>query len=286
MTRLDLRPLSIGEILDRTFTLYREHFVLFFGISAIPHILALIVNLAQTYLRFPGTPSAVNASTLSPSLSVAAGVVALVGAVVGVLVYLLTQGATVTAVSELYLGRTLTIGDSFRRVRGELGNLFGVILLNGLATIAAFICLIIPGIYVMCRLVVCVPAALVENIGPRASLDRSFELTRDNAGRAFLILLLYFALTYAAIALFVLPFTIMMGIMVAKNHPEMLRSWMALIQIGTTLATVLVAPVLTIASAVLYYDLRIRKEAFDLQMMMNPLGGASPTSSSLPSMLT
>ncbi len=286
MTRLDLRPLSIGEILDRTFTLYREHFVLFFGISSIPHILALILNLAQTYLRFPGTPSAVKASTLSPSMSVAAGVVALVGAVVGVLVYLLTQGATVTAVSELYLGRTLTIGDSFQRVRGELGNLFGVILLNGLATIAAFICLIIPGIYVMCRLVVCVPAALVENIGPRASLDRSFELTKDNAGRAFLILLLYFALTYAAIALFVLPFTIMMGIMVAKSHPEMVRSWMALIQIGTTLATVLVAPVLTIASSVLYYDLRIRKEAFDLQMMMNPLGGVSPTSSSLPSMLT
>jgi hypothetical protein len=284
VSRLDLRPLSVGEILDRTFTLYRENFVLFFGISAIPHMLVLVLNLAQTYLRFPGKQTVLDASKLTPSMGAAAIIVTLIGVVVGVVVYLLTQGATVTAVSELYLGRTMTIADSFRRVRGELGNLFGVILLNGLATIAAFICLIIPGFYVMCRLMVCIPAALVENIGPRASLDRSFELTKDNAGRAFLILLLYFALTYAAIALFVLPFSIMMGVMAVKNHPEMLRSWMALTQIGTTVATVLVAPVLTIASAILYYDLRIRKEAFDLQMMMNPLGGASPIPSSLPSM--
>jgi hypothetical protein len=34
MPELDLRPLSLGEILDRTFTLYRRNFLLFFGITA------------------------------------------------------------------------------------------------------------------------------------------------------------------------------------------------------------------------------------------------------------
>jgi hypothetical protein len=65
-----------------------------------------------------------------------------------------------------------------------------------------------------------------------------------------------------------------------------MRMWMALTQIGSTIATTLVTPVLTIASAILYYDLRVRKEAFDLQMMMNPLGGASPVPSSVPSVLS
>src|SRR2546430_13250217 len=45
--------------------------------------------------------------------------------------YLFAQGGTVFAVSELYLGRTTTIGASLGRMRGQLGSLFGVILLNG-----------------------------------------------------------------------------------------------------------------------------------------------------------
>jgi hypothetical protein len=44
-----------------------------------------------------------------------------------------------------------------------------------------------------------------------------------------------------------------------------------------------VGPFLTIATAVYYYDLRVRKEAFDLQLMMNP-GGA--VASGAPSMFS
>jgi hypothetical protein len=284
---LDLRPLSVGEILDRTFTLYREHFLLFLGICAIPQILLLMVNLAQVFVAVPGKQGKTAAiAQMSAGMGVAAVILGILVLIVWLIVHLFAQGATVIAVSELYLGRTITISESFRRMRGEVGNLFGVILLNGLATGAAFILLIIPGIYVMCRLVVCIPAALIEDLGPRTSLDRSFELTKDNAGRAFLIILLYFALSFAAGALFAAPFQFMMVLSAAKSHPEAMRMWMALTQIGSTIATTLVTPVLTIASAILYYDLRVRKEAFDLQMMMNPLGGASPVPSSVPSVLS
>jgi len=287
---LDLRPLSVGEILDRTFTLYRGNFVLFLGICAVPQILLLALNLSQVFIGTPAIPGKRGANAAVAQMSTGMGVTAVIlgilGLIVWLIVYLFSQGATVTAVSELYLSRTITISDSFRRVRGEVGNLFGVIMLNGLATGAAFILLIIPGIYVMCRLAVCIPAALIENLGPRTSLERSWELTKDNAGRAFLIILLYFALSFAGAFLFAVPFQIMMVLSAAKNHPEAMRMWMALMQIGSTIATVLVTPVLTIASAILYYDLRVRKEAFDLQMMMNPLGGASPVPSSVPSVLS
>jgi hypothetical protein len=49
--------------------------------------------------------------------------------------------------------------------------------------------------------------------------------------------------------------------------------FMGLAQVGAFVANVLVVPVLTIASAILYYDLRVRKEAFDLQVMMPPMVG-------------
>ena len=293
MDAMELRPLSTGEILDRTFTLYRRNFLLFLGISAIPHVLVLILNLVRVSL----TASSFSTLTLHPGHAAApaaipsfTGIIA--GAIVGMLVlvvsliaYLLSQGGTVFAVSEIYLGRNITIAESFRRVSGELLSLFGVVVLNGLATLAGFICLIIPGIYILCRLIVCVPAALVENIGARDSLERSFELTRDNAGRAFVILLLYFAVAFAAAGLFAWPFLIMVAI-VAQKDPSQMMLWLQLTQVGSFVANVLVTPILTIASAILYYDLRVRKEAFDIQLMMNPMAGTPPITNGLPTMLS
>jgi len=72
--------------------------------------------------------------------------------------------------------------------------------------------------------------SLLENLGPRDSLERSFALTKDNAGRAFLIYLLYFVILYAAVALFAMPFAI--GVGVSKTIPSWcardgaVRSWL------------------------------------------------------------
>jgi hypothetical protein len=296
MDGMELRPLSTGEILDRTFTLYRRNFLLFLGISAIPHVLVLILNLLRVSVTFSSvrlptilhSPQA--AATAPPDFGSLTGI--MVGAIIGMMVlvvsviaYLLSQGGTVFAVSEIYLGRSTTIAESFRRVSGELLRLFGVVVLNGLATFAAFLCFIIPGFYILCRLIVCVPAALVEDIGARESLERSLELTRDNAGRAFVVLLLYFAVSIAAAALFAWPFTIML-LVVARKDPSQTILWMQLMQVGSFVGNVLVTPILTIASAILYYDLRVRKEAFDIQLMMNPMGGTAPLTNSLPTMFS
>jgi hypothetical protein len=291
MNTFDLRPLSLGEILDRTFTLYRSYFLLFVGISAIPRVLLLILNLAQVFVlipmgipmggvgqRPPGSPDAV-----FKMLGVMM-VIGTLGFVVGLLVILLTQGATILAVSEIYLGRTITIAESFRKVRGELGTLLGVLILNFLAIIAGFIFLVIPGIYIMCRLMVCVPAALSENLGPVESMERSFALTKDNAGRAFVILLLYFALSMGAAMLFAAPFQI--GVLFSKNSPGMMTFWLAMTQVGGFVANVLVAPVATIASAVFYYDLRVSKEAFDLQLLMSPQGIVPASGGGVPTVLS
>jgi hypothetical protein len=51
MTGLDLRPLSLGEILDRTFSLYRQHFLLFLGLAGIPQVFVLAIRLAQITLQ-------------------------------------------------------------------------------------------------------------------------------------------------------------------------------------------------------------------------------------------
>ncbi len=49
MIGIDLRPLTLGEILDRTFTLYRRHFLLFICITAIPHLYNLALGVVNIF---------------------------------------------------------------------------------------------------------------------------------------------------------------------------------------------------------------------------------------------
>jgi len=293
MTQWELRPLSLGEILDRTFSLYRQNFLLFVGIMAIPHLLTLGLNLAQVLLVRPTANTAGVVVRHAPNIqgaSASGGFLAfgLIGALVGVIIsliaYLFSQGGTIYAVSDLYLGRPTTIGASLQRMWGRLLNLFGVSVLNGLAILGATLFLIIPGIYVACRLITCLPAALLEDLGARESLSRSFALTKDNAGRAFGIYVIYLVMLYAIIMVFTFP-SLFLTAMLAKD-PSMAWISLALVQAGTFVAGTLVGPFFLIATSVFYYDLRVRKEAFDLQMMMNPSGTVAPTVSTAPSLLS
>jgi hypothetical protein len=271
---LDLRPLSLGEILDRTFTLYRRHFVLFIGIAAIPEIVVLAFQLVQLALQQN------QSRTVTFSLSSILATLLLL--VVSTVAYLFAQGGTIFAVSEIYLGRGTTILEALQRVRGNLGFLFGVVVLNLLAILGGTILLVIPGIYFACRLLVCVPVALIEERGPRDSLTRSWYLTKDNAGRAFMIFLLYVAIAIATYLLFTFPFSVVMVRATLQGRTPLL--WLALTEVGSHISSILTRPVLLLATSIFYYDLRVRKEAFDLQLMMNP-GSVPSAPGSVPSIL-
>jgi hypothetical protein len=75
-------------------------------------------------------------------------------------------------------------------------------------------------------------------------------------------------------------------VVVAQKNPSQMIIWLQLMQVGSFVANVLVTPILTIASAILYYDLRVRKEAFDIQLMMNPAGRTAPLTNTLPTMFS
>ena len=267
MTGVDLRPLSLGEILDRTFTLYRRHFLLFIGITAIPRVVMLAAGLLNIFL-VQKSPASVR---VGAPLSFGNGSFwwfYCVTILIGLLVYLLSQGGTTVAVSELYLGRTTTIGDSLRRVWGELGTLFGVVVLTSLVIFGGTLLLIIPGIYIACRLLVGVPASLIEGKGPSESISRSWQLTKGYAGRGFVLYVLFFVVTFGMGAITAIP--ILFLLTAVKDNPEAIRMWQAVSQVLTEVVNTLISPLLLIGTSVFYYDLRVRKEAFDLQFMMDP----------------
>jgi len=284
MAALDLRPLSLGELLDRTFFLYRRHFLVFIGIAGIPYLLILIPALVGLVLYgLPGT------SRLPSSIVGAAAITGVILAIVLVLAvfiaFLYAAGASVFAVSEIYAGRPASIRGSFRMARGKAGTIFGVMILSGLIVMAGFIALIIPGLYLLCRIPLATAAAMIEDMGPSDAIRRSFDLTRDFAGRSALIYLLAASLSYGVGMMFQMPFFVLAAVSAKQSHLVLL--WTVLAQVGNLLGSILVAPVHTIGFALFYYDLRVRKEAFDLQMMMQAIGAdpmPPPVTGGVPSM--
>jgi hypothetical protein len=267
MAALDLRPLSLGELLDRTFFLYRRHFLLFIGIAAVPYLVILVPVLAGLVLY---RLLAHSSPSFVPAAAVVGIVLIILVAMAVFVAFLYSAGASVFAVSEIYAGRHASIRGSFRLVRGKEWILLGVMFLSGLIIMGGFLALIIPGIYLMCRIPLATAAAMIEDIGPGDAIGRSFFLTKDFAGRSALIYLLAVSLQYGVGLMFQMPFLVLTAVTAKQSHLMLL--WTVLGQVGGLLGGILVAPVHTIGFALFYYDLRIRKEAFDLQMMMQAIG--------------
>jgi len=305
---LDLRPLTLGELFDRAFMLYRRHFWLFVGVTAVPGVFALMLTLAQQVLQSlslaqPSVGAQDPAAALQNvalMLWVFAGMMA---ALVGYwIVYMVALGATTFAVSEIYVGRPVSIAQVYGRMRGRIGALIVLLLLTSLRVGGiALVGLAIVGIaiaagvatspvlggllaiifglatFVLCFLMVlrygvAVPALVLENLPAGESIQRSVNLTRGRLGRVFLLVLCATMITYAAVVIFQGPF--FAGAMLAGLDTSR-GFWLNVVgglfgTIGATLTT----PFLIIGLALMYYDARIREEGLDLELTLAALDGA------------
>jgi hypothetical protein len=263
-----LRPLSLGELLDRAFSYYRRHFVLFVGIAALPNLCGLILQLSQ-----------IDATGRNPSVG---GTVlwSLAAIVVFLLASTFSQGATVVAVSQIQLDRETNVREAFARIRAQLGELLLLALNIGVRVGLGFLLLVVPGVYLLLKYAVAVPVAILERNGVSASLARSGDLTRGHRGRIFVIYLLFMILAFITSAVWQLP-TLFVGRMASGpttlGHLPVGAQVMALF--GRFVTQSLVGPIATIAITLVYYDERVRKEAFDLEHMMRQIDGATPTAS-------
>jgi len=99
----EIRPLSLGELLDRTFNYYRSHFRVFVGIMAIPHVFALgsMVLLIQVLREAPKYQSHLLAGLFVMTIPYG-------------LAYPVALGATTFALSRLYLGQDATVRSAYR----------------------------------------------------------------------------------------------------------------------------------------------------------------------------
>jgi hypothetical protein len=261
-----LRPLGLGELLDKSFFLYGKNFVIFIGIVALPYLGFLAFQLLGVALRmqaggpFSGRYWLWLIGTLILQV-VAAGA---------------SKGAVVVAVSNLYLGKDASISKAFAGIKGRILSLSFILMVMWIAIAFGCIFIAIPGIFLALVLALVFPVAVLEGHGLVDSIARSWVLTKGSRLRILVIYILYIFLFCVLVWLWEIPMLAAVGILASRaSSPGMLPLWMQIVfPVCFFLSLSLVTPLSTIALSLTYYDQKVRKEAFDLQHMMATLDSA------------
>lgn len=130
--------------------------------------------------------------------------------------------------------------------------------------------------YAYCRYALAVPACTIEDLPVKYALIRSKFLTKGNVARVFGIYALTLVIAIALKFVLQMPAVAMTGVFTPKPGMHINMGWMTWLYAAEFLGTMVAGPIATIAMALVYYDERVRKEAFDLQVMMEAIGQAQP----------
>lgn len=280
-----LRPRSVTELLDVAFTLIRAHFAVFATLAAVA-ALPLLATSAIAMAMYPG------GSEAAETLNVGSTVVTAVLAIAAWLWFFIAGSSMIFATADAYRGQPVEAGSAFRRAMSATGDVLGASIAKYVVLIGIFFLAAMVGgllgalspflaVAVVCgglgmvivltlRWYTVTSVAALEGVTGSDALSRSRKLMRDAGGRAFLMLLVTFALQFS----FTLAGSIAAGIAGTFAGARVLDA------IGNSM-WLIVFPFANVIEAVMYFDQRIRTEGFDLELMTQQLGGgvAAPTGS-------
>ena len=296
-----LRPHGVGELLDGAFSLYRRNFLLFAAITAVVQVpfamlQLLVYELANVSGRLSDIRSVTNSVQQGNALSDAqvtqilndlGALVAFLGAVLIIqflFVRPLQQAATTSAVSARYLDQPINLDQAYAAALSRWRSLVALVLwllllfaaplaVGTLLAIAAhspallviFVLAATVFIFVVVvRTTVAPQAVVLEKLGGWQGIRRSFQLTERSAWRVFGISLLLTLIQSIAGAVIILPINALFS--GAAQGSQDIAS-----QVGQAVIAVFIAPITLVTLTLLYYDLRIRREGFDIEMLARSL---------------
>ena len=259
--------MTTGTLLDRAFRLYTSNFSLMLGIAAaayVPFYLIMLVLEASLSGRLQSPTGGLSMLLFQVVFMILWASVA----------FPVASGAATFAISERYLGNEVGIGDALLRGLGHFWTLSLAQITATIRVMFGFILLIIPGILWLLSYSLVVPAILVEGQKAMPGLRRSRELVKGYRGKVFLVMVVI-NLLQAVLAggVGVISTFLLTGDAAAT---AVLSSALG------NLLSILLTPLGIIAAILLYYDMRIRKEGFDLEMLSLAVSSKSPTTATQP----
>ncbi len=299
-----LRPMSTGELLDRTFRLYKTNFSLFVGLALpAPAIVILLVLLSMLAEAIPADK--ISFGPVATGVSVVLGII--LGSLGLLFGFALTVAATIRGVSALHLSKPTSLRQCYAELRGHylrivsiflsvsirvLGGSFllyfasilvGVVaagaasllgtigvVLGVVVAIAGFIGGILLALTLVVRYSMAAQACVVEDISPNQAIKRSVFLAKGDRSRILTVYVLFsvISLVVWTCLAFLAGFV---GALLGSTQAITVFMSLALF-----LSLLLTMPPATIAMSLAYYDERVRKEGFDLQLMISTLEAPAP----------
>ena len=235
-----IRPRLLGDLLSETVALYRRHLWVFLPIALVPQIPGLI-------------------GLTNPSV----GQQIVLTAVVFVLAAI-AQGAVVHAVATVYTGVPPSISASVRQAaRLGVPLIAGQLMLMLLLFISALLAVVLIGIPMLVVFLVVMAfypqAIIIERITYVPAFRRSAGLVKGNWWRVFGIGVCY-------LLIIVIPALLLLSL---AGLTSSLAANLALAAVGA-----LGMPWMAIGATLLYFDLRVRQEGFDVDTLTLEIGGS------------
>ncbi len=281
-------PLSLGDIIDRAFRLYRTHFGRLIGVLALVLVPWTIVLTAATYVA---------AANGSPGLALLGTLLNLADSLVTGLAGL----ALYFVITALLDNSPMSAAEAWRSAVGRFWSWFGMTLLMGLAAIGVVIpgaviyavvlgvfgdsestgfavmaialvigLMALPMLLLFTRWLVAQPALVAEGLGAGASLGRSWRLTSRLFWRCLGFALLIYLL---GVLIMLWPVLLELAPLFGFVPPLWLSS--AALPLLTAVLTILWLPLSSAAYMLFYYDLRVRTEGYDLAQRVDQLVAAA-----------
>lgn len=301
--QFDLEPLGLGGILDRTFHICKSHFWKLLGILAIPWLATAIIvagtGLLAVILGFAGSQAFGKGVSLWALIGLGIVVVPAI-VVVLVAIFYLAQGALIHAVALIYLGKRVEVKQAYRFVMGRLWRFVFTSLLAALAMMGAMIIPVAIGVvlfllselifgsgwwsaitwiplaviptYALPKIMLFDKAVIIEDVAYVEALKRSWYLVDGKAEgpwprsywlRIVILFHIFIFINMGVYMLFGLPAAV-----VALLMPESFGVAGQIIsevvkQVGGLVSGLFAS----VCLVVYYYDIRVRKEGFDLKML-------------------
>lgn len=230
---------DLRGLIDETFSVYQRNFLPFFLIAPVPQVPLLVAV---------GTPNAV----------------ALLLYIFGAILSVLAFGATIHAVIQQQLGRSVNVGESYKRAWQSSVPLIIAGIIVALALMASailmFIMVGIPlFIYILVVWYFYMPPIMLEGKSPTAALRRSRELVRGSWWRVFGIVVVFVLISIGLSVVSLIPTSILTFLIPVLGD---------IFSVGVQ---ALIFPVTAVAATLVYLDLRIRKEGYTLGEMASEI---------------
>jgi hypothetical protein len=288
-----LRPLGVGEILDVGIKIYLRNALTLFKIVV---FVVLPAQILVNFIEISALPS--NVTVSSGSTGPFGGTftqygpvsrhdrnVLLIGFISAFVIQFVAgrfaQAGCFRAIADAYLGEKVGWRSSLRFALRRLPAIVWMTVLSFILIGLGTLLLIIPGIYLYVAFTVAVPVLLVEGAGPWRALRRSRQLVRGRwwgtLGVAVVGALLVSVVSLAVSGLLV-------GVAFANPSRNTVTGF-ALNTLAATLGSMIATPAAAAFVTVLYIDLRVRKEGFDLLLLARGLGVERAPGQELPSFI-